>query len=216
MGNKESVAVIQTDEEKQREVIRGWKRDIRKSQRELDKQMNSYKLSEQKAKKEIQACVKRGDQASARTLARNVVQVRKAYDRSYSAKAQLDVLTSNIDQQARMLRTTKIIQQSSEIQAAMNAACSVPEVASVMQEMSKQMMTAGLIEEEVDAAFDDLDGDMDDLADDEVDKVVAEMVAGQLDQQRVQRGQIAQPQQQGTMQPVVDDIEARLAALDQD
>ncbi|KAK2954224.1 putative Charged multivesicular body protein 3 [Blattamonas nauphoetae] len=216
MGNKESVAVIQTDEEKQREVIRGWKRDIRKSQRELTKNMNSYKLAEQKAKREIQACVKRGDQASARTLAKNVLQVRKAYDRSYSASAQLDILTSNIDQQARMMRTTKIIQQSSEIQAAMNAACSVPEITGVMQEMSKQMMTAGIIQEEVDAAFDDMDGDIDDLADDEVDKVVAEMVAGQLDQQRVQRGQIAQPQQQGTMQPAVDDIDSRISALTHD
>lgn len=58
----------------------------------------------------------------------------------------------------------------------------IPEVAHTMQELSKEMMKAGIIEEMLDETFDNMEDseEMEDAAQVEIDKVLFEITEGKL------------------------------------
>lgn len=59
----------------------------------------------------------------------------------------------------------------------------IPEVAQTMQDMSKEMMKAGIIEEMLDETMEGLEGDSEELeeaAQSEIDKVLFELTEGKL------------------------------------
>lgn len=65
---------------------------------------------------------------------------------------------------------------------AMQSLIRIPEVAHTMQEMSKEMMKAGIIEEMLDETMDSVEDteEMEDAAQAEVDKVIWEITEGKL------------------------------------
>lgn len=74
------------------------------------------------------------------------------------------------------------LQKSTEVMQAMQTLVRVPEVASTMRDMSREMMRAGIIEEMLDETMDVLEDseEMEDQAQEEIDKVLWELTEGKL------------------------------------
>eukprot|EP00004_Rigifila_ramosa_P018502 TRINITY_DN4608_c0_g1_i2.p2 TRINITY_DN4608_c0_g1~~TRINITY_DN4608_c0_g1_i2.p2 ORF type:complete len:131 (+),score=39.21 TRINITY_DN4608_c0_g1_i2:335-727(+) len=72
-----------------------------------------------------------------------------------------------------LVKVTGAFSKSSEMMASMSKLCSLQTISVTMQEMSKEMMKAGVIEEMVADAMDDDDAELDEDADTEVEKILA-------------------------------------------
>lgn len=79
--------------------------------------------------------------------AKEIVRSRKAVSRVCASKAQINSVMLGINHQSAALRVAGSIQKSTEVMKSMQALVKVPEVAQTMQELSKEMMKAGIIEE---------------------------------------------------------------------
>ncbi|KAH7827656.1 Vacuolar protein sorting 24B (Vps24B) [Monocercomonoides exilis] len=191
-----------------KDTIRAWKRTIRRSQRDIDKQIRGIDGAVLKTKKEVEECLKRGDQTNAKTLAKEIVTSKKAMERLYTASAHLDSITSELEHQYALIRTTKAMQSAGDILKHMNACCKLPELQSTMQELSREMMKAGIVEEMVNETMDDMDEDLDEEADAEVEKVVESILDGSFD--KAPTKSLVSP---GSETSEEDPLEKRLAAV---
>ena len=75
------------------------------------------------------------------------------------------------------------MKSSTEVMKSMSSLMSIPELQRTMQEMSKEMMKAGIIDEMIQDTMDsvlDQDDDIDKIADAEVDKIITEITQGKL------------------------------------
>ncbi|KAI8917364.1 Snf7-domain-containing protein, partial [Entophlyctis helioformis] len=169
---------------------------------------------ETKAKKLLKDAAKRGDTVSCKTLAREIVRSRKAKDRMHTSKAQLNSLVLSMQEQLGMLKVTGALQKSGEVMKMVNGLVKLPQISAAMQELSQEMMKAGIIEEMVNDTLEMDDEGLDEEADEEVDKVITELTAGllgqagsvgaDLPQEKVKQKQSAKEEE---------DMEARLTAL---
>merc|ERR1712076_263035 len=98
--------------------------------------------------------------------------------------AELNSLNMKMREQLAALRMTGALAKSTEVMASMNKLMNVPEMQKTMRDMSKEMEKAGIIEEMMNDAMDDvLDEDgLQEAADEEVENVLYEITAGQLGQ----------------------------------
>lgn len=96
----------------------------------------------------------------------------------------------------------------------------IPEVAHTMQEMSKEMMKAGIIEEMLDETMDSMEDteEMEDAAQVEVDKVIWELTEGKLGE--APTPPVGETETPSTSQPEevedeeeLEEMQSRLAAL---
>lgn len=95
----------------------------------------------------------------------------------------------------------------------------IPEVAHTMQEMSKEMMKAGIIEEMLDETMDSIEDteEMEDAAQVEVDKVIWELTEGKLGEAPTPpvgeaEATTSQPEEVEDEEEL-EDMQSRLAAL---
>ena len=112
-------------------VVRAWKAEIRKAQRQIDRQMREIQTAANKTQQEIRKCIKDGDQANAKILAKEIVRSRKAVDKLYTSRTHLSMIISELDHQLAVIRTTQTIQSATGILQHMNEAIKVPELAAV-------------------------------------------------------------------------------------
>jgi len=158
------------------EVVKKWKRELRKEERELDKNIRAIDLEEQKLKRSIKELAKKGDKASAKVLAKEIVQSRKAKERIYKSKAQLNSVSMQLSQNLSMMKVAGMLAKSTQIMGLMNNLVKLPQINQVMMAMAREMEKAGLIEEIMDDVMDD--AEVDEQADEELDKVIEEITLG--------------------------------------
>jgi len=159
------------------EVVKKWKRELRKEDRELDKTIRSIEVEEQKLKRSIKELAKKGDKASAKVLAKEIVQSRKAKERIYKSKAQLNSVSMQLSTSLSMMKVAGVMQKSTQIMGIMNNLVKLPQINQVMMAMAREMEKSGLIEEVMDDVMDN-DAEIDEQADEELDKVVEEITLG--------------------------------------
>ncbi|KAJ3298452.1 Charged multivesicular body protein 3 [Rhizoclosmatium sp. JEL0117] len=194
------------------EQVKKWKASIRGQERELDKQIRGIETAEAKVKKDIKAAAKRNDAASCRLLAKEIVRSRKARDRLHTSKAQLNSLSMQLQQQLAVAKVAGSLKQSTDIMKIVNNLIKLPEIHNTMQEMSKEMMKAGIIGEMMEDAIDTLDEEgIEEEADKEVENILFDLTDGLLGQ----AGQVGAPLEKPITAEEVeeDDMEQRLAAL---
>ena len=90
--------------------------------------------------KSIKESTKKGDSASAKVLAKEVVHSRKAVNKIYTAKANLKSVEMQMKAQAAQVRIAGSLSQSADVMKCMTQLVKVPEIQKTMQEMSKEMM----------------------------------------------------------------------------
>lgn len=102
------------------ELAKEWKRKLAKEMRSIDRDINGIKRQEERAIKECKKLAKSNQIASARILAKEIVHTRKTVERMYTAKAQLNSVSCNLQTSVAMIKMQGCMQKSTEIMAAMN------------------------------------------------------------------------------------------------
>eukprot|EP00040_Diaphanoeca_grandis_P043525 m.9569 g.9569 ORF g.9569 m.9569 type:complete len:207 (-) comp7802_c0_seq1:65-685(-) len=162
------------------EQVREWEKSLRSEMRGLDRQVRVIERDEMKVKKSVKAHLKNGEMAEARILAKSLVDSRKAKTRMRTTKTQINSVTLDIKQQARMLRVQKTLQVSTTVMAGMNSMVKLGAFNDVMKNLSREMEKAGLIEEMIDDTLTLGDEDTEAEADEEVMKTLEEVFGGKL------------------------------------
>ena len=119
--------------------------------------------------------------AEARTFAKELANVRKQAGRLHTSKAQLQSVQMQVNEAFSIRKIENSMKVSSGIMREVNALIKLPELSGTMQELSQELMKAGIIEEMV--------GDMigsndlleeDEEAEAEVDAILGEVLKGKL------------------------------------
>ncbi|XP_052882485.1 vacuolar protein sorting-associated protein 24 homolog 1 isoform X2 [Gossypium arboreum] len=162
-------------------------------------QSSDIQREEKNVQKAIKDAAKRNDMVSAKSLAMEIVRSRRTVNRLYENKAQLNSISMHLGESVAIARTVGHLSKSAEVMKLVNNLMKAPEVAVTMQEFSKEMTKAGVIEESVNDALDNaLDSeDIEEETEEEVDKVltaIAGETAAQLPE-AVRKEKMKQPAQ---------------------
>ncbi|XP_070541355.1 charged multivesicular body protein 3-like [Ptychodera flava] len=167
-----------------KEQVNEWNRKLRKEQRVIDRQVRSIQNAEAKVKHQIKQHAKKGEKDVCLILAKEVVHSRKAVNRLYASKAQINSVSMQMKNQLALVRVSGALQKSTDVMKAMQTLIKIPEISATMRELSKEMMKAGIIEEMMEDTFESLEDEdeMEEAAQAEVDKILFEVTAGALGQ----------------------------------
>ncbi|KAJ4847662.1 hypothetical protein Tsubulata_036972 [Turnera subulata] len=161
--------------------LRDWQRRLRQECRNIERQIRDIQREEKSVQKAIKDAAKRNDMGSAKLMVLHI----------------MIAACLSIDTPSAIARTVGHLAKSAEVMKLVNNLMKAPEMAVTMQEFSKEMIKAGVIEEFVNDAIDDaLDSeDLEEEIEDEVDKVltaIAGETAAQLPE-AVRREKVKQP-----------------------
>ncbi|XP_057483114.1 vacuolar protein sorting-associated protein 24 homolog 1-like [Actinidia eriantha] len=179
------------------EQLRDWQRRLRQECRNMERQIRDIQKEEKSVQKAIREAAKRNDMGSAKALAKEIVRSRQTVNRLYENKAQLNSISMHLGESVAIARTVGHLSKSAEVMKLVNDLMKAPEIAITMQEFSKEMTKAGVIEETVNDAIDSaLDSeDIEEEIDEEVDKVLTALAgetAAQLPE-AVRKEKLKQP-----------------------
>jgi len=160
---------------------------IRQNIRKLDRDILAVRQAEAKTKSLIQQADKRAQkdpsraaqaQKEVRDFARVLIQQRRASARLITGKAQLHSVQMQVNEAFAVRKIEGSIRASVGIMKDVNSLIRLPEMARTMQELSGELMKAGIIEEMVEDVLPE-DGDMlmeGEEGEEEVDKVLGEIL----------------------------------------
>ncbi|KAI4334343.1 hypothetical protein L6164_019046 [Bauhinia variegata] len=162
------------------QLLRDWQRRLRQECRNIERQIRDIQREEKSVQKAIRDAAKRNDMGSAKALAKEIVGSRRTVNHLYENKAQLNSISMHLGESVAIARTVGHLSKSAEVMKLVNNLMKAPEMAVTMQEFSKEMTKAGVIEELVNDAVDNaLDSeDIEDEIEEEVDKVLT-AIAGE-------------------------------------
>lgn len=157
------------------EYIKKWKRDLNKEKRELERQVRGIEREEGKVRRECRVAAKRGDLASARTLARELVRSKQAKERIAMSKARLNSIQMQLMQNAATYKMAGTLKKSADIMRLMNDVVRLPEMQKTMMLLAREMEKAGLIDEIMEESLDLGEEGVEEEADEAVQKVLDEL-----------------------------------------
>lgn len=175
--------------------------------RALDRDITNLKVTEQKTRTLILNAAKRGQKNpsqtkqganEARVFARELIKVRKQAARLHTSKAQLQSVQMQVNEAFSVRKIEGSLKASTRIMKDVNTLIRLPELTGTMQELSQELMKAGIIEEMVGDALpnDELLEGEDEEAETEVDKVLGEVLKGKLGAQEQQMPQLPAEQEE--------------------
>jgi len=177
---------------------------IRSNTRKLERDINQLKILDQKTRQYILAASKRGQRnpsqakqaaQETRTFAREMIRIRKQSSRLATSKAQLQSVQMQVNEAFSVRKIEGSIKASTGIMKDVNSLVRLPELTGTMRELSQELMKAGIIEEMVgDSLPDDelLEGE-DEEAESEVEKVLGEILQGNIGKAKVDETPVAEP-----------------------
>ncbi|XP_052001270.1 charged multivesicular body protein 3 [Xyrauchen texanus] len=171
-----------TQEKPPKDLINEWSLKIRKEMRVIDRQIRDIQREEEKVKRSIKDAAKKGQKDVCIILAKEMIQSKKAINKLYASKAQMNSVLLSMKNQLSVLRVVGAMQNSTEVMKAMQSLLKIPEIQATMRELSKEMMKAGIIEEMLEDTMEGMDDEeeMEEAAEAEVDKILFEITAGAL------------------------------------
>jgi len=178
------------------EVVKKWKRELKKEERTLERTIHSIDMEENKVKVEIKNLAKKGDKNNVKTLAKELIRSRKAKEKLFNSRAQLHSVSMQLTSNLAMLKMGQTLAKSTQVMTYMNQLVRMPQLNAVMMAMAREMQKAGMIDEMIDDVMED--PEVDEEADTEVDKIVDELTMivktaptanNKLPQQTVQKTQ---------------------------
>ncbi|XP_075050093.1 charged multivesicular body protein 3 isoform X3 [Mixophyes fleayi] len=162
--------------------VNEWSLKIRKEMRVIDRQIRDIQREQEKVKHSIKDTAKKGNREACVILAKEVVQSKRAVNKLYASKAQMNSVLMSMKNQLAVLRVSGSLQKSTEVMKAMQNLVKIPEIQATMRELSKEMMKAGIIEEMLEDVFEGMEDqdEMEEQAEKEIDKILFEITAGAL------------------------------------
>ncbi|KAF5006087.1 hypothetical protein FDECE_7517 [Fusarium decemcellulare] len=164
---------------------------IRSNARKLDRDIAHMKQQETKAKNLILQADKRSmrnpqRQTQARQdmviFARELIRCRKTSARLITAKAQLNSVQMQVNEAFAVRKIEGSIRAGVGVMSDVNSLIRLPELADTMQELSKELVKAGVFEEITQESLpeDSLDEFEDEAAQGEIDKVLGELFGDRM------------------------------------
>ncbi|KAL9107391.1 MAG: hypothetical protein Q9227_007675 [Pyrenula ochraceoflavens] len=194
---------------------------IKANTRKLDRDIAQLKILDQKTRQYILQASRRGQRnpsqakqaaAETRTFAKELLRVRKQSARLHTSKAQLQSVGMQVNEAFSTRKIEGSLKASTGIMKDVNTLVRLPELTGTMQQLSQELMKAGIIEEMVGDTLpnDELLENEDEEAEAEVDKVLGEVLQGKL-------GKVEAPAPKLPEQPVEEeeDFEDQEATLEQ-
>ncbi|KXJ96630.1 charged multivesicular body protein 3 [Microdochium bolleyi] len=166
---------------------------IRSNIRKLERDINAVKQVEAKTKSLILAADRRAQRdpsrskqaaKEARDFAQELIRARRQQNRLVTSKAQLSSVQMQVNEAFAVRKIEGSIKASVGIMKNVNSLIRLPELAGTMQELSVELMKAGVIEEMVGESLpvdEEMFEDEEALADGEVDKVLGEILKGRME-----------------------------------
>ncbi|KAJ3130458.1 Vacuolar protein-sorting-associated protein 24 [Nowakowskiella sp. JEL0407] len=196
------------------EQVKQWRQNIRAHERELDRQIRGIDNEEAKVKKTLKQAAKKGDRTVCTMLAKEIVRSRKAKDRLYTSKAQLNSISMNLQQSLATVKMVGTLKKSTEIMKLVNNLIKLPEMSKNMEEMQKEMIKAGIIEEMISDTMEmQEDEEIEEEAEEEVNKVLYQLTDGLLGMAGPVGPALNLETEPEEAEPELDSMEARLSAL---
>lgn len=167
-----------------KEQVQEWTRKLRKEGNQLERQVTAIRREEAKVTRSLKEAAKKGDKDVCTILAKEIVQSRKAINKIYAAKANMNSVTLQMKGQLATIKIAGAMATSTEVMVAMQQLVKLPDIQKTMMEMSREMMKAGIIEEMLEDTMEPLtEGEeLEEAAQEEVDKILGELTAGKLGQ----------------------------------
>ena len=146
-----------------KEQVRENKRELGRSTRDIDREIANLQRQEKLVQIDVKKALKRNDERTARTLAKQIVQIRKQQERLMATKGNMTALghkqTSIGANQAMM----SAVGTSTKVMSQMNAQMDAKKMSQTMAEFQKQNAMASMSEQMVDDMIDDMFGDEDEM-----------------------------------------------------
>ncbi|KAG7112641.1 Vacuolar protein sorting-associated protein 24 like [Verticillium longisporum] len=202
----------------------------KRAQRDPTRDILAVKQVEVKTKNLIIAADKRAQrdptrarqaQKEARDFARELIRARKTSARLVTSKAQLNSVQMQVNEAFAVRKIEGSIRASVGIMKDVNTLIRLPELAGTMQELSVELMKAGVIEEMVGESLPeemDLEGEEVE-ADGEVDKVLGEILKDRMPKEKMptvpvhQEPKQAEEEDEEDNEAMMDQMRDRLEAL---
>lgn len=165
---------------------------LRSNMRKIDRDIAQVKQVETKTKNLILAADRRAQrnpsqrkqaEKEVRDFARELIRARKTTARLITSKAQLNSVQMQVNEAFALRKIEGSIRASVKIMKDVNTLVRLPELAGTMQELSVELMKAGIIEEMVGEQL-PVDVDLEDEeeeAEGEVDKVLGEILKDRME-----------------------------------
>lgn len=133
---------------------------------------------------QVKEAAKKNQKDVCKVYAKALVQSKRQKARIYASKAQLNSIIMQTKNQLAQMKIAGAMKSSTDVMKSMSSLFKIPELQRTMQELSKEMMKAGIIDEMIsdtmDSVLDADDADIDSIADAEVEKVILEITQGKL------------------------------------
>eukprot|EP01024_Parvocaulis_polyphysoides_P045339 TRINITY_DN423_c0_g1_i1.p1 TRINITY_DN423_c0_g1~~TRINITY_DN423_c0_g1_i1.p1 ORF type:complete len:271 (+),score=41.10 TRINITY_DN423_c0_g1_i1:127-939(+) len=195
-----------------KELVRKWQAQLRTEQRQIDRQIRDIQRSERETVKAVKQAAQRNDLASAKVLAKEIARARKTVTQFYTQKATLTSMSTALMEQLAIAKVSGSLSKSTEVMQQVQDLIKVPELMKTMQEMSKEMMKFGVIEEMIADTIDDAidEDDLEEETQEQLDQILVEITGETLAQlPQANKTQIQQPVEEEPEQEEEDQEELR-------
>lgn len=171
---------------------------LRKNKRELERSLNQLQPLKKKTEGLVKKSAKAGDAKNAKLYARELININNQYKRLHISKTRLESITMSINEQWQMRKMTQSIQASTGIMKDVNSVINLGVITGTMQELLKELMKAGIINEMMDDAVDlDVDEELEDESQEEVNKIISSLTEDKFSKidSEVPQENLAEPEQ---------------------
>jgi len=159
-----------TPDQKAKDIAREGKSQIRGETRQLDKDLRKLHQEEEKIKKQIDAEAKKGNAAGVQSLAKQLVQARKACERLEKVKGSMGNVNSQLTCAAATMSVASSMATSAKVMKDIGGLVDVAEIQGTMDSMKREMARAEMADEMIEEGFADLDDE------DEIDAEMAKVL----------------------------------------
>ncbi|KAG7810497.1 hypothetical protein KL921_002992 [Ogataea angusta] len=187
---------------------------LRKNKRQIERQLQDLNAVEKKTKTLIRAAVKKDDMKTAKMYAREYKNVARTIQRVTVSKVTLESIGMKLAEQQQMIKLKGSMQKSTEIMRDMNQLVRLPQIGHTVQELSRELMKSGVIDEMMDDMLETTD-----IYEDEEDEDVDEVLRDILDEKphpEVQLPEMARPEEpepEEVDDELLENMRERLSAL---
>lgn len=147
---------------------------LRKNKRELDRSLNQLQPLKKKTEGLVKKAAKDKDYKSAKLYARELININRQLAKLHTSKARVDSIQMSVNEQWSMNKLTQSLQLSTGVMKDVNLLINLGVMQATMQDLSKELMKAGIINEMMDDMV-DLEVEDDELeseSQDEVNKII--------------------------------------------
>lgn len=200
-----------------KEVLRQETRNLKRNEREIERERLGLQRQEQKLIADIKKAAKEGQTATAKTLAKQLVRTRGALERMGAMKGQVQSAAVQMKLSNTQQNMVESLADASKAMGNMNATMDPAKMAKTMNEFQIQNEKMDLKQEMMDDALDnlfdddDIEGEADAVTQQVLDEIGVEVSSqmGAASSGVLKQKKVAQEE----TEEVEDDLSARLAAL---